>query len=61
MANAKVAALSKMSWLFSKIASVPFITSNVTNDVIKNIIGIAEAIGDGRLFRVTLLANVLIV
>lgn len=60
MANASVAALSRIIWLFSKIASAPLRISIVTSEMIKNIIGTAEAIGEGRLFLETLLANVLI-
>lgn len=45
--KANSAALNKINWLFSEIASVPLVISSVTNDVIRNMIGTADAIGDG--------------
>lgn len=36
-----------MSWLYLNIASVPLVVSNITNDVIRYTMGIAEKIGDG--------------
>lgn len=60
MANASAAALSSNSWLLSKMASVPLIMiSSATSDEIKKMMGIAEAMGDGILFLLTLFANAL--
>ena len=56
--NASNAALSKMSWLYSETASVPFVTSIITRDVIRKIIGIDDAIGDGSPLLKVCFANV---
>ena len=45
--NAMNAALSNINWLYSEIASVPLVHSIITNDVMRYMIGIADAIGDG--------------
>lgn len=59
MANASAAALSSISWLLSKMASVPLTISSTTSDEIRKMMGIAEAMGDGILFLLTLFANAL--
>ena len=48
--KASNAALNRIIWLYSDIASVPLVVSIITNEVMRNMIGIAEAIGEGSPF-----------
>lgn len=59
--NAKKAALSSINWLFSEIASVPFVISSVTNDVIRKTIGIADMVGEGNPNLLLLFVNFILI
>lgn len=48
--NDNNAALSKIKWLYSDIESVPFVKRININVTIRNVIGIADAIGVGLFF-----------
>ncbi len=57
MVKDSVAAPNNIIWLYSDMASVPLVERRKTNAVIRKIIGIADAMGEGSPVDLYLFAN----